>query len=84
MASDEQSKQNPQETAKTGPVGAKAEAGQTKQAAAQSVVQQDDDDRRYRSRSRDDEDDRGRGRGGWFGDSRGHSEAARRGWEDRR
>lgn len=46
--------------------------------------QSDDDDRRYRSRSRDDEDDRGRGRGGWFGDSRGHSEAARRGWEDRR
>ena len=43
----------------------------------------DDDDRRYRSRSRDD-DDRGRGRGGWFGDPRGHSEAARRGWEDRR
>ncbi len=46
--------------------------------------QSDDDDRRYRSRSRDDDDDRGRGRGGWFGDPRGHSEAARRGWEDRR
>ena len=55
----------------------------------------DDDDRRYRSRSRDDDDDRrssrGRGRddddrgqGGWFGDSRGHSEAARRGWDHRR
>ena len=48
----------------------------------------------YRSRSsRDDDDDRrgggggggrGRGQGGWFGDSEGHSEASRRGWEDRR
>lgn len=48
------------------------------------------------SRSRDDDDDRGRGsrggssrgsqgegHGGWFGDSRGHAEAARRGWENR-
>jgi hemerythrin superfamily protein len=42
-----------------------------------------DDDRRYSSRSRDDDDRRDRGQGGWFGDSRGHSEAARRGWEDR-
>lgn len=43
----------------------------------------DDDDRRgYRSRSRDDDGDRGHG--GWFGDSRGHAEAARRGWENRR
>ncbi len=49
----------------------------------------EDDERR--SRSRDDDDDRrsgngGRGRGqsgqsGWFGDSEGHSEASRRGWE---
>lgn len=55
----------------------------------------DDDDDRYSSRSSsrstrgrdDDDDDRGRGRsggqGGWFGDSRGHSEAARRGWDNR-
>src|ERR1044072_1291735 len=48
---------------------------------------EDDDDRggRYRSRSRydDDDDDRGgRGRGGWFGDSEGHSRAARERWED--
>lgn len=50
-----------------------------------------DDDRGYRSRGRDDDDrgygrDRGqdRGQGGWFGDSRGHAEAARRGWEGRR
>ncbi|MFT3977669.1 MAG: hemerythrin domain-containing protein [Sphingomonas bacterium] len=53
----------------------------------------DDDDRRYGSSSRsggryrdDDDDDRrggGRGHGGWFGDPRGHSEAARRGWEHR-
>jgi hypothetical protein len=53
---------------------------------------EDDDDRggrggggRSRSRSRDDDDDdrdsRGRRRGGWFGDSEGHSEASRRGWE---
>jgi len=50
---------------------------------------EDDDDRRYRARSRDDDDDDrgsrsdGRGQGGWFGDSRGHAEAARRGWEER-
>ena len=49
---------------------------------------------RSSSRSRDDDDDDrrssrgggsggGRGHGGWFGDSEGHSRAARRGWEDR-
>jgi hypothetical protein len=43
----------------------------------------DDDDRRYRSRRRDDDDDRGRGRGGWFGDSEGHSQAARERWGER-
>jgi hemerythrin superfamily protein len=54
----------------------------------------DDDDRGrsrggYSSRSRyDDDDDRssrssGRSRGGWFGDSEGHSEASREGWESR-
>lgn len=49
----------------------------------------DDDDDRGRSssrmsgRGRDDDDGRGHGRGGWFGDSEGHSEAARRGWDDR-
>jgi hypothetical protein len=46
----------------------------------------DYEDRGYRRRgsrfSRYDEDDgRGHGRGGWFGDSEGHSEASRRGWE---
>jgi hemerythrin superfamily protein len=42
------------------------------------------------SRDRDDNGNRGRNerggsrdRGGWFGDSRGHSEAARRGWQNR-
>lgn len=47
-----------------------------------------DDRRRYSSRSDDDDrrsgrhdDDRGRG---WYGDSRGHAEAARRGWDERR
>ncbi len=52
----------------------------------------DDDDRGYRGRSRDDDDDRrsssssrgGRSQGGWFGDSEGHSEASRRGWDNRR
>ena len=29
-----------------------------------------------------DDDGRGHGRGGWFGDSRGHSEAARRRYRD--
>lgn len=49
-----------------------------------------DDDRSYsRSSRRDDYDDdrsysRDRGQGGWFGDSEGHAEAARRGWEHRR
>jgi hypothetical protein len=39
----------------------------------------DDYDRRDYRRDRDDDDRRG-----WYGDSRGHSEAARRGWEERR
>lgn len=43
----------------------------------------DDDERGgYRSRSYDDDDRRGRRTGGWFGDSEGHSEASRRGWDD--
>jgi Hemerythrin HHE cation binding domain len=53
-----------------------------------SRSQYDDDDRRSsRSRSRyeeDDDDRRGsRGHGGWYGDPEGHSEASRRGWNDR-
>jgi len=36
----------------------------------------DDDDRRYSARHR--------GHGGWFGDPEGHSEASRRGWDERR
>lgn len=36
-----------------------------------------------RGSSRRDDDDDDRGRGGWFGDSRGHSEASRRGWDER-
>jgi len=43
-----------------------------------SRSRRDDDDDRRGSRSRDDE-----GHGGWFGDSRGHEEAARRGWQNR-
>lgn len=49
-----------------------------------------DDDRGYRSSSRDYDDDRGnrsggrgQGHGGWFGDSEGHSQASREGWENR-
>jgi hypothetical protein len=41
----------------------------------------DDDDYRRSSRSSGDRGDRGQG--GWFGDPEGHSEASRRGWEDR-
>ncbi|HZZ62851.1 MAG TPA: hypothetical protein VFE63_17085 [Roseiarcus sp.] len=51
----------------------------------------EDEDRRYESRRREDDDERyGRGgrnrsgHGGWSGDPRGHSEAARKGWEHRR
>ncbi len=56
---------------------------------SRSSSRYDDDDRRYSSRGRDDDDDdrgysRDRGQGGWFGDPRGHSEAARLGWEHRR
>jgi hypothetical protein len=36
-----------------------------------------DEDERYRSRGSGE----GRGRGGWFGDSEGHAEASRRGWQ---
>jgi hemerythrin superfamily protein len=46
----------------------------------------DDDDRRSsRSRYGHEDDDRrgGRGHGGWYGDPDGHSEASRRGWEER-
>lgn len=50
-----------------------------------SASRRDDDDRRsYSSRDRDDNYSRDRGQSGWFGDSRGHAEAARMGWEHRR
>jgi hypothetical protein len=62
-----------------------------------SSSRRDNDDHRRsmsRSRSRSDDDDedrrsssssrgRSQGHGGWFGDSRGHAEAARRGWQNR-
>jgi hypothetical protein len=44
-------------------------------------MRSDDDRRSSGSRGRDDDD---RGHGGWFGNSRGHSQASRRGWENRR
>ena len=46
----------------------------------------EEDDRRFRQPYDDREEDRryGRGQGGWFGDPRGHGEASRRGWEERR
>jgi hypothetical protein len=43
----------------------------------------DDDGRSSRGSGRSGDSDRERGQGGWFGDSRGHAEAARRGWENR-
>ncbi|HEY8189046.1 MAG TPA: hypothetical protein VIF12_00055, partial [Micavibrio sp.] len=52
-------------------------------------INEDYDDRSYRGRSRNDMDEgyddrsqagRSREHGGWFGDSEGHAEAARRGW----
>ncbi len=39
-------------------------------------------DERRSSRYEDDDDRRGQRRGGWFGDSEGHSEASRRGWDE--
>ena len=46
----------------------------------------EEDDRRFRSPSDDRDEDRryGRGQAGWYGDPRGHSEASRRGWDERR
>jgi hypothetical protein len=46
----------------------------------------EEDDRRFRAPYDDRDEDRhyGRGQGGWFGDPRGHSEASRHGWEERR
>jgi hypothetical protein len=44
----------------------------------------DEDERRSSRYDDEDEERRGdRGHGGWYGDPRGHSEAARRGWEER-
>jgi hemerythrin superfamily protein len=53
-----------------------------------SMRSRDEEGRFTSSRSRydhDDDDDRhgGRGHGGWYGDAEGHSEASRRGWEER-
>ncbi len=55
-----------------------------------SMPARDDEGRFMSSRSRyerydDDDDDRrgGRGLGGWYGDPEGHSEASRRGWDER-
>ena len=72
-----------------------AQRGWQDRGSSRSVRGQDDDgdDRRssnrsMRSRSDDDDDRRsssggGQGHGGWFGDSRGHSQAAKRGWQHR-
>jgi hypothetical protein len=52
-----------------------------------SMPARDDEGRFMSSRSRYDDDDDyrrgGRGHGGWYGDPEGHSEASRRGWEER-
>ncbi|MDR6510466.1 hemerythrin superfamily protein [Novosphingobium capsulatum] len=74
--------------------GSSSRGGRYDDADRRSSRSRDDDDDRSRSRrmSHDDDDDRGRsrggrdddrGHGGWFGDSRGHSEASRKGWESR-
>jgi hemerythrin superfamily protein len=72
--------------------------GWEERGGSRARYREDDDDRRYSSsrsrdeegrftssRSRYDDDDRrgSRGHGGWFGDPEGHSEASRRGWEER-
>lgn len=52
--------------------------------SSRSYRGRDDDDRGRDNRSRGGDDlGRGGGQGGWFGDSRGHSEAARKGWDNR-
>jgi hypothetical protein len=54
---------------------------------SRSMSSRSDYDDDYRSsrrgggRGSDYDDDRRRGQGGWFGDSEGHSEASRRGWQ---
>ena len=53
--------------------------------SSRSRYDDDDDDRRSSSRGRSSSmsrSDSGRRTGGWFGDSEGHSEASRRGWEN--
>jgi hypothetical protein len=68
--------------------------GSSSRSASRGSSRYDDDDDRGGSRGsrgssrRYDDDDDGRGsrggrHGGWFGDSRGHAEAARRGWQNR-
>jgi hypothetical protein len=53
------------------------------------MPERDEEGRFARSRSRYDDDDDddyrrgGRGHGGWYGDPEGHSEASRRGWDER-
>jgi hemerythrin superfamily protein len=53
--------------------------------SSRSRYDDDDDQRSSRSRYGHEDDDRrgGRGHGGWYGDPDGHSEASRRGWEER-
>src|SRR5262249_51830039 len=64
--------------------GARNLSGRERDEYGRFMSDDDDDRRSYSSRSRggsryEDDDDRrgGRGRGGWFGDSEGHSQAAR-------
>jgi len=55
------------------------------QGARSSRSSDDDEDRRSSNSPNSTNSSRGRSRdqGGWFGDSRGHAEAARRGWDNR-
>ena len=56
--------------------------GRTSSRGASSSRRSSRDDDDYDNRSSR-SSGRNQGHGGWFGDSRGHAEAARRGWQDR-
>jgi hypothetical protein len=53
-------------------------AARSRSGGSRSRREDDDDDDRRGSRG-----GRDHGQGGWFGDPRGHSQASRRGWEER-
>ncbi len=66
--------------------GAEGDWNERRYGGPQQGRRYEEDDRRFRSPYDDRDEDRryGRGQAGWYGDPRGHSEASRRGWEERR